>query len=310
MDSPTSYLINGDDTHAEESLRLVRGGYTELELQQEMDILKRQAHLRKEEVEVKWHEIFTGVDLRRTMLATFLGIIQNFSGGVFSTNYATIFLNAVGTADPFLLVFGLNILILGGSIVGILLVDSIGRRPLLLLSFLSLGIIDLIIGCLGFADTTNDGVVQAIAGFSLLFGFVLAVGISPLTWLIAAEMPTARLRNVSNAWVLLCISLSNLAVNYVMPFIANEDAANLGPKTFLIFAFCMLLGLVVSWFYWPETKGRSPAELDEMFALRLPARKFKSYNTTVIADSREARDAGEGTVAKDGAANMEDKMYM
>lgn len=281
MDSPTSYLINGDDANAYKSLRLVRRGYTEEELEREMETLRYQAHLRKQEEDIKWYEIFKGADLRRTMLATFLGIIQNFTGGVFATSYATIFLSQVGTANPFVLVFGLNILILGGSIIGMVLVDTLGRRPLLLLSFLALFVVDLIIGCLGFADSTNTAVVKAIAAFCLIFGFVLAVGISPLTWLIAAEMPTARLRNVSNAWVLLWISLSNLMVNYVMPYIANPDAADLGAKTYLIFAGCMLFGFVVSFFYWPETKGRIPAELDEMFAAGIPAREFKHYKTTL-----------------------------
>jgi hypothetical protein len=285
MDSPTSYLIMGDDANAYKSLRLVRRGYTEEEIEREMETLRHQAHLRKQEEDVQWYEIFKGADLRRTVLATFLGIIQNFTGGVFATNYATIFLSEVGTANPFVLTFGLNILALGGSIIGMFLVDYIGRRPLLLWSFFSLFVVDLVIGCLGFADATKTGVVQAIAAFCLIFGFVLTVGISPLTWLIAAEMPTARLRNVSNSWVLLWISLSNLMVNYVMPYIADADAANLGAKTYLIFAGCMLFGLIVSFFYWPETKGRIPAELDEMFAAGIPARQFKHYKTTLGPDS-------------------------
>jgi hypothetical protein len=51
---------------------------------------------------------------------------------------------------------------------------------------------------------------------------------------------------------------------------------NLGPKTYLIFAGWMFLCVVITFFCLPETKGRSPAELDAMFAARVPARKFKS----------------------------------
>lgn len=287
MDSPTAYLINGDDANAEKSLRLVRQGYTAEELTREMETLKWQAHLRKEEANVKWFEIFKGVNLRRTMLATFIGIIQNLSGSLFASAYATIFLSEVGTTNPFLLVFALNILVLGGTVVGLFLIDTIGRRPLMLMSFISLFTIDIIIGGLGFADASNTGVIQAIAAFNLLFGFVNAIGISPLTWLNAAELPTARLRNVTNAWVLLCISLSSLTVGYVLPYIADADAGNLGAKTYLIFAFCMFSGLVITWFYWPEAKGRSPAELDEMFDALLPARQFKGYKTALNAGNVE-----------------------
>lgn len=38
----------------------------------------------------------------------------------------------------------------------------------------------------------------------------------------------------------------------------------------------MLMVCVLTYLYLPETRGRSSAELDEMFALRLPARKFRS----------------------------------
>lgn len=33
--------------------------------------------------------------------------------------------------------------------------------------------------------------------------------------------------------------------------------------------------IVVTFFCLPETKGRSPAELDAMFAAKIPARQFK-----------------------------------
>lgn len=51
--------------------------------------------------------------------------------------------------------------------------------------------------------------------------------------------------------------------------------ANLGPKTYLIFAGWMLGCLLVTFFCFPETKGRTPAELDEMFEARVAARQFK-----------------------------------
>ncbi len=50
---------------------------------------------------------------------------------------------------------------------------------------------------------------------------------------------------------------------------------NLGAKIYLMFAGCMLLNLVITYFVFPELKGRTPAEVDEMFEARLSARKFK-----------------------------------
>lgn len=57
-----------------------------------------------------------------------------------------------------------------------------------------------------------------------------------------------------------------------------HNRGNLGAKSFLIFAGCMAICLVFTFFYLPEVKGRTPAELDEMFQERVPARKFKGQS--------------------------------
>jgi hypothetical protein len=53
------------------------------------------------------------------------------------------------------------------------------------------------------------------------------------------------------------------------------NSGNLGAKVYLLFAGCMLLNIVIAYFVFPELKGRTPAEVDEMFEARLPARMFK-----------------------------------
>ncbi|KAF2718225.1 MFS general substrate transporter [Polychaeton citri CBS 116435] len=294
MDSPTTYLINGNDEGAEKSLRLVRNGYTNEEIMQELEELKVQSQLRKADNDVKWVEIFRGPNLRRTMLASFLGIIQQFSGSIYATSYATTFLAAIGSADPFLLVFALNILILGGSVTGLFLVDNIGRRLLMLVSFGSLLIIDICMGGLGFADSTNLRVIKAMSALSLIFGFFYASTMGPLTWLNAAELPTARLRTITNASVLLSNSLTNLLVTYIVPFIANADAGDLGPKTYLIFAGFMFAGFIIAYIWFPDSTRRSAAELDHMFEAGLSARKFGSWRSDTLTHS-DVEEGGMGS---------------
>ena len=288
MDSPTSYLIQGDDAKAEESLRRVRQGYSEEEIAKEMESLKWQASLRKAENDVSWTEIFKGSNRRRTLLAMFVGVASNLSGGIFASSYATIFLSMVGSKNPFLLVFALNIIAFGGSLIGLVLVDTIGRRAMVLMAWSSLFVIDLIIGCLAFADPKDPTIIKCIAAFSLIFAFFSATFMGPVTWLNAAEFPTARLRNITTAFTFFMFSVTSLTVNYVIPYITNADEGNLGPKTYLIFAGAMAISFVISFFYYPEIKGRSPAEMDEMFEARLPARAFKSESTLSPGASRKS----------------------
>jgi hypothetical protein len=224
MDSPTSYLIKGDDENAIISLRKIRQGYTDLELEEEMASLKLQTAIRAQETEVPWMDIFRGVNLRRTFVASFIGVFQLMSGLIFATSYATVFLSQIGSADPFLLVFGLTLLSLGGAVAGLFLVDYIGRRNLALSTFSIILIIDTVIGGLGFADMTNQSVIKAIAGFCLMFGFFLNAGFGPLGYLSAAEMPTGRLRNKTTSFALFCNATTSLTMAYVLPYINNPDA--------------------------------------------------------------------------------------
>lgn len=224
MDSPTAFLIKGDDQKAMISLKKVRQSYSEIELQTELEDLKHQQALRQSEVEVPWSAMFKGTNLRRTFLAAYIGVFQVFSGVIYASAYATIFLSEIGSADPFLLVFALTILGLGGAIVGLLIVEKVGRRTLSLTTFTAIFVIDLCIGALGFADLANPQVKKAIAAFCLMYNFFYNVGPGQFSYSNAAEMPTARLKNKTSAFTFFCNSMSSLFVAYVFPFISQPDA--------------------------------------------------------------------------------------
>lgn len=225
-DSPTYFLIKSQNKKAEQSLRLIRQGYSEEEISQELSLLRAQATLVQREQSVPWSALFKGVNLRRTLLALSVGNFQQLSGIAFATNYATIFLKQVSpSANPFVLVLALNVLSLGGSLAGCFAVDVFGRRTLALSTFTVIFFIDLTIGILGFFNTSdNPGVAKGIAACSLMFGFFFAAGFGPLTYVISSEMPTARLRNKTSAFTFLTIALSSLVVAYVLPYISQEDA--------------------------------------------------------------------------------------
>ena len=132
-DSPTSYLIKSKDTAALKSLRKYRKGYSDAEITAEFIALQQQESLRAEQVKVPTLDLFRGTNRRRTLLAMAIPNFQQLSGIALATNYSTVFLKqAVPGSNPFLLALGLTILALGGAIVGLILVDYVGRRTLAL----------------------------------------------------------------------------------------------------------------------------------------------------------------------------------
>ena len=86
-------------------------------------------------------------------------------------------------------------------------------------------------------------------------------------------------------------------VNSILtPYMLNSDQWNWGAKTGLFWGGLAAISLVWAYFDLPETKGRTFAELDELFHQRVPARKFNSTHVEPL--SRE-------TITKDMDVNPE-----
>jgi hypothetical protein len=220
-DSPTSFIIQGQDAAALASLRKIRKGYSEHEIAEEITGLKLQESIRQEENEIPWTALFKGTNLRRTLLSGFVSNVTSVSGLFYATNYATVFLAQIGSHNPFLLVLGLGILAWGGALAGLLLVHILDRRTLALSTFSAIAIIDLVIGVMGCLNSKNLHVVQVIAAFSLMFGFFYAAGFGPLVYILPAEIPTARLRNKTTAFTFLTVAATSTVTLFVYPYLSS-----------------------------------------------------------------------------------------
>jgi SP family general alpha glucoside:H+ symporter-like MFS transporter len=67
-----------------------------------------------------------------------------------------------------------------------------------------------------------------------------------------------------------------MVAKIVIPYLVNPDEADLGGKVGFIFGGLGAIGTVWTWFYLPETKGRTVDELDALFEARIAPRKFHS----------------------------------
>lgn len=69
-------------------------------------------------------------------------------------------------------------------------------------------------------------------------------------------------------------------VVYTTPYLLSTPGANLGAKLGYVWAGFAGLGAIWAWFCMPELKGRSLEDMDELFAAKLPAWRFKDYDST------------------------------
>jgi hypothetical protein len=77
----------------------------------------------------------------------------------------------------------------------------------------------------------------------------------------------------------------------VLPYLFNEDEANLGGKIGFIFFGQALLFMVAVWFEVPSTNGRSYEDLDLMFESCLHTRKFQEWKQDSSAMALAAKVA-------------------
>jgi len=83
-----------------------------------------------------------------------------------------------------------------------------------------------------------------------------------MTWLYPAEITNLRIRIQANA----LSTCSNWLSNFLIVMITPPAFANLGYKTYVMFAVFNAAILPSVYFFFPEPRGRSLEELDIIFA--------------------------------------------
>ena len=108
----------------------------------------------------------------------------------------------------------------------------------------------------------------------------------PASFAVAAETSSLQLRAKTQGIGWMVSAFSSAVSGIALPYIFNPDAGDLRGKTGFVYAGTCLIGAVVSWAIVPEMKGRTTRDIDRMFELRIPARRFKEWRTN--AEGRAA----------------------
>ena len=232
-------------------------------------------------------QIFNRTNISRTLFVGAFSCGAYLSGVLISTTYITIFLIELGTGSPFTITVVAIALNLAGAIVAPFIMDRFGRRPVALTGIALLLAIDVIAGSLAFHPTQSA--LRGIVALCCLFNFVWAATYGPLSMLVPTEIATPKLRDFTMSYVSVWIFITGLIANFVLPHLTAQDAANLGAKTYLVFAGCMAIWLVLTYFCLPETAGRTFAEIDRMYTAKIPMWKFEA----AISEVGEAVELGE-----------------
>jgi hypothetical protein len=101
-------------------------------------------------------------------------------------------------------------------------------------------------------------------------------------YVLPTEIASPALREPTLAWAVFWSYITAVITTFAVPQLMNADAADLGVKTAYVFAGCVFVTLIWTYFYMPETMGRTVAEIDEMYRAGVPMRKWRGYRCEVL----------------------------
>lgn len=191
--------------------------------------------------------------LRATLFVVALGFLIQITGINGIVYYSPRIFQTMGFTGDFALL-GLPALVqvagLGAVFTALLLVDRLGRRPILLCGIAMMIAADAVL-MVAFGRGVG-GVVLGFAGV-LLFIVGFTLGFGSLGWVYASESFPTRLRSIGSSTML----TSNLVANAIVAAVFLTMLHSLGGAgAFAVFAVLAVIAFVVVYRYAPETKGR------------------------------------------------------
>jgi SP family xylose:H+ symportor-like MFS transporter len=199
---------------------------------------------------------------RLTTIGIVLAVLQQITGINVFLYYAPEIFKHFGTGtDTALLetvaVGAVNLLF---TLVAMGTVDQFGRRRLLIVGSLGMGLCLIVTGLAGLRANQPRWLLVVILGYIACF----AVSVGPVTWIVLSEIFPTRIRGAALAVATLGLWTANFLVSQTFPMISEARFLNVHFRHafpfFLYAAFCFVESLFV-WMYIPETRNRSLEEI-------------------------------------------------
>lgn len=155
---------------------------------------------------------------------------------------------------------GIGVINVIAAAISVLLLDRIGRRPLLLLGLFGMFVSLFVLACAFFSKTEHIGLYSIFCLLAYV-GF-FSIGIGPIAWVVPSEIYPMHIRGKAMSVGVFC----NWSANWLVSFTFLDLISNLGTGgTFLLYASISIFAIWYVRKFIPETKGKSQEEIEKSF---------------------------------------------
>lgn len=275
-ETPSFLLLRGKDEEAAKSLQWLRG--PEADVRQELATIRTNILASKRISDTRQYfskSLFSSRLTGPVLITCGLMLFQRFSGAhAFSFYAVSVFRKTFGGISPHSGAIAMSAVQILASCLSGLLIDTVGRLPLLISSGVLMSLALASFGSyiyyeevyrhtLAIATTSLHGEYDWVPlTCVLVFTVAFSLGISPISWLLIGELFPLEFRSLGSA---LATTFSYLcAFVSVKTFVDFQEALGLY-GTFWLYAGVSICGLCFVVVFVPETKGKEMDEMDPKY---------------------------------------------
>jgi sugar porter (SP) family MFS transporter len=205
---------------------------------------------------VNYAAAFQKAFLPAVLIGVGLAIFQQLCGINVVFNYTTIIFQSIGVSqDEQLLqtvfIGGVNLMF---TLLAMLLVDKVGRKPLMLLGAGGLAILYIIVVLM------LSGKNPRVSWYLLAAIGTYAMSLAPVTWVLISEIFPNKVRSAATSIAVLSLWAAYFILVFTFPILYHH----LEDSTFYIYAAICVLGALFIAAKVKETKGKTLEELEEV----------------------------------------------
>ncbi|KAI4365546.1 hypothetical protein MLD38_021523 [Melastoma candidum] len=269
-ESPRWLYMKGDKTKAIAVLSKI---YAPARLEDEIEYLSSQlAEEYQRKKTSRYMDVFKSKELRLAFLAgAGLQAFQQFTGINTVMYYSPTIVQLAGfRSNQLALLLSLVVAAMNaaGTVVGIYLIDHVGRKKLAVASLVGVVASLVILSGAFFAESADasSGIYGwvAVLGLALYIAF-FSPGMGPVPWTVNSEIYPEAYRGICGGMSATVNWVSNLIV--AQTFLSIADSIGTGP-TFLILAGIAVVAIIFVLAFVPETKGLTFEEVEKIWIER------------------------------------------